>query len=264
MKGPAMISEETLRHGIKARQFGRKVYTFESIDSTNNCAKALAGCFAQEGTVVFAEHQSAGRGRLGRAWESNASENLIFSVILRPSLTADAVNLLPLFAGVAVAAAVEKATGLKVQCKWPNDLLIDGKKFAGILLEGSMKQNAVEYVVIGVGINVNQIVFPPSLGGKATSLRLSLGREIERPVLFREIMNSMEQFHTKLAPGNFSAVVPLWTARTQMLNRQISVDQQGSVLSGVVRGISPEGGLILGLAGLEKTLFAGDVTIIEP
>jgi BirA family transcriptional regulator, biotin operon repressor / biotin---[acetyl-CoA-carboxylase] ligase len=258
-----VMTEETLRHGIKARQFGRKVYTFETIDSTNNCAKALAGCFAQEGTVVFAEHQSAGRGRLGRAWEANPNENLMFSVILRPSLSPDAVNLLPLYAAVAVAAAVEKTTGLRVQCKWPNDLLIDGKKFAGILLEGSLKQSSVEYVVIGIGINVNQMGFPPALAQKATSLRMSLGQEIDRPVLFREIMNSMEQYHTTLAPSKFSAVVPLWTTRTQMLNRHISIDQQGSVLSGVVRGISPEGGLVVALPDREQTVFAGDVTILE-
>ncbi len=257
-----VLTEETLRQGIKARQFGRKVYTFETIDSTNNCAKALAGCFAQEGTVVFAEHQSAGRGRLGRAWEANPNENLMFSVILRPSLSPEAVNLLPLYAAVAVAAAVEKTTGLSVQCKWPNDLLIDGKKFAGILLEGSLKQSSVEYVVIGIGINVNQMEFPPTLMQKATSLRLSLGREIDRPALFREVMNSMEQYHNTLTPGKFSAVVPLWTTRTQMLNRQISIDQQGSVLSGIVRGISPEGGLVVALADREQTLFAGDVTIL--
>jgi BirA family biotin operon repressor/biotin-[acetyl-CoA-carboxylase] ligase len=257
------MTEETLRHGIKARHFGRKVYTFETIDSTNNCAKALAGCFAQEGTVVIAEQQTAGRGRLGRVWEARPNENLTFSVILRPSLSPEAVNLLPLYAAVAVAAAIEKTTGLRVQCKWPNDLLIEGKKFAGILLEGSLKQNSVEYVVIGIGINVNQTEFAPALAGKATSLRLTLGREIDRPLLFREIMNSMEQYHSTLSPGNFAAVVPLWTTRTQMLNRQISVDQQGSILNGVVRGISPEGGLVLSLGGRDQTLFAGDVTILE-
>lgn len=258
-----MIDESVLKKGLHTRWVGRKIYTFDTIDSTNNCARALAGCFAEEGTVVIADHQSAGRGRLGRSWDSPASENLMFSVILRPTLSPDATNLLPLVTAVAVASAIEESTGLKADCKWPNDLLLGGKKVAGILLEGSLKQNAVEFVVIGIGVNVNQVVFPTELAPRATSLRLAGGREVDRVRLFQSILRSIEHLHARLAPSHFKGVLPLWLARSRMINRQISVSQQGSVLSGVVRGLSDDGGLILNSSGTQHTLFAGDVTLLD-
>src|SRR5512140_1081597 len=150
-----MYTAEALRKGLKTDHFGRKIYTFETIDSTNNCARALAGCWAEEGTVIIAEQQTAGRGRLGRSWEANPNENLTFSIILRPTISPDAVNLLPLSVAVAVSEAIEKLTGMRPECKWPNDLLLDGKKVAGILLEGSVTQSKVDWIVIGVGVNVN-------------------------------------------------------------------------------------------------------------
>jgi len=241
----------------------KKIYTFETIDSTNNCAKALAGVFAEQGTVVFAEKQTAGRGRLGRSWDSNPNENLTFSVILRPSVPPESVNLLPLFAAVALAAAVERATGVKVDCKWPNDLLINGRKFAGILLEGSISQGSVDYVVLGIGINVNQERFAPELKETATSLRLATGKEIDRVLLFRTIMKSFEDHHARMSRTHFQSVVPVWTAHTAMLNREITVSLQGTTLSGIARGLSSDGGLILNTDGQDRTLFAGDVTILK-
>jgi BirA family biotin operon repressor/biotin-[acetyl-CoA-carboxylase] ligase len=259
---PTLFDASALKKGLNTKKFGSKVYAFDTIDSTNNCAKALAACFAPEGTLVISEAQTAGKGRLGRTWQANAGENLTFSLILRPTLPPEAINLLPLYAAVAVAEAVEKETGIQVECKWPNDLLVSGKKTAGILLESSLKENEVDFVVIGIGLNVNQIDFPPEFGGKATSLKICAGKDLDRIRLLREVLRRLESLYLSIMKHGFHAILPLWLARTTMINREIRVDQDGTLVSGVVKGLSPEGALILDSSGTEKTLFAGDVTIL--
>lgn len=258
-----MFSEHFLRKGLKTRVFGNKIFTFDSIDSTNNCAKAVAGCGATEGTVVIAEQQTAGRGRMGRPWQSNPNENLIFSIVLRPRLSADALNLLPLYVAVAISAAIEHVTGLKVECKWPNDILYNGKKVAGILIEGSIKQDTMDYVVIGVGINVNQMRFEGELSTRASSLKLESNKEVDRVRLFKEILAGLEKDYKLFQTSGFKSVVPQWMARSTMLNKTISISQQGNIISGVVKGLSPEGGLVLKSNDAEQTVFAGDVTVLQ-
>jgi BirA family biotin operon repressor/biotin-[acetyl-CoA-carboxylase] ligase len=258
----ALLDTAALKKKLNGRKFGSKIYSFETIDSTNNCARALAGCWAEEGTLVLAERQTAGKGRLGRTWLANPYENLTFSLILRPTLPPEALNLLPLYAAVAVAEAIEHESGLSVECKWPNDLLIGGKKTAGILLEGSLKEEGLEYVVLGIGVNVNQTTFPEDISPRATSLKVQGGRDIDRIRLLREILRTLEIHYTAIMKKGFHNLLPLWLSRTTMINREISVTQGGSVISGIVRGLSPEGALILDSGGSEKTLFAGDVTIL--
>jgi BirA family biotin operon repressor/biotin-[acetyl-CoA-carboxylase] ligase len=243
--------------------FGRKNYAFDSIDSTNNSAKAIAGCGALEGTVVFAEEQTSGKGRLGRLWQANPEQNLMFSVVLRPQMAPDGINVLPLLAAVAVASAVEDVTGLKVECKWPNDLLVNGRKIAGILIEGSIKQERVEYVVLGIGINVNQTLFSEELQGKATSLQLETKREIDRAQLFRGTMRSLEENYMKASRQGYDTMVSLWLDRTFMLNRPVSVLQQGLTISGVMKGLSQDGALILESNGARTVVRAGDTTILR-
>jgi BirA family biotin operon repressor/biotin-[acetyl-CoA-carboxylase] ligase len=258
-----MFTEQLLRKGLKTRIFGSKIYSFDSVDSTNNCAKAVAGCGAAEGTVVIAEHQTAGRGRLGRQWEAEPNQNLMFSLVLRPNVPPESFNLLPLYVAVAVSDAIERATGLKAECKWPNDILYQGKKLAGILIEGSVKQNVAEYVVIGVGINVNQVRFEGDLVAKASSLRIECGKEIDRAMLFREVLKSLESEYTAVSATGFQSVVPQWLSRSTMINRTISVSQHGNTISGVVKGLSLDGGLILQTNGSEQTVIAGDVTVLQ-
>jgi BirA family biotin operon repressor/biotin-[acetyl-CoA-carboxylase] ligase len=258
-----MISSVKLRKGLQTDRFGRKIYTFESIDSTNNCARALAECDAHEGTVVVAEHQSAGKGRLGRTWTSRPGENLMFSVVLRPDVEAGSVNLLSLVAAVAVAEAVEKVTGVKAECKWPNDLLSGGRKFAGILLESSLSGSELDYVVAGIGLNVNQMEFPPDIRDRATSLALLTGTTHDRTRLFHEILARLEGLYDTCHREGMSAVLPLWMQRATMFRRTITVAHNSRIVRGTMSGLSPEGGLILQTDGEEHVLFAGDVTILE-
>lgn len=257
-----MLTERQLRKGLKTKSFGSKIFTFQTIDSTNNCARAVANIGAAEGVVVFAEEQTAGKGRLGRSWKANPGENLTFSLLLRPKVPADAINLLPLYVAVAVAQAIERATGLKVECKWPNDLLVNGKKVAGILIEASLQQNLVEYVVIGLGINVNQMQFPPDLLQRATSLKLESSKEIDRVHLFKEILGSLESNYRASLTNGLQSVIPSWLNRAPMINKPITVSQQGTIIAGVVKGLSNDGGIIVQANGTERTLYAGDVTIV--
>lgn len=257
-----MLTERQLRKGLKTKSFGSKIFTFQTIDSTNNCARAVANVGAAEGVVVFAEEQTAGKGRLGRSWKANPGENLTFSLLLRPKVPADAINLLPLYVAVAVAQAIERATGLKVECKWPNDLLVNGKKVAGILIEASLQQNLVEYVVIGLGINVNQMQFPPDLLQRATSLKLESSKEIDRVHLFKEILGSLESNYRASLTNGLQSVIPSWLNRAPMINKPITVSQQGTIIAGVVKGLSNDGGIVVQANGTERTLYAGDVTIV--
>ncbi len=257
-----MLKEDTLRRGLKTRTLGGKIYTFEVIDSTNNCARALASCWAPEGTVVIAEQQTAGKGRLGRTWQANPNENLTLSVILRPGNAPGSVNLLPLLVSVAVSEAVQSLTGITPECKWPNDLLIGGKKVAGILLEGSLKKEELEFVVVGIGINVNQTAFSPEIQNLATSLKLATGTDVNREELFKLILERLEAHYVSLKPGGFEPVLSLWQSRSTMAGKRVSVKSNGSVLTGTVKGLSPEGGLVLRSNGTEHTLLAGDVTVL--
>jgi BirA family biotin operon repressor/biotin-[acetyl-CoA-carboxylase] ligase len=258
-----MITGKTLRPGLRTHLLGNRVISFETIDSTNNCAKAVAGCGGNEGTIVFAEHQTSGRGRHGRPWTANPNENLTFSIILRPSISPEHIQSLSLLSAVAIAEAVERETGLRSECKWPNDLLIRSKKFGGILLEGSITRNSVEHVVIGIGLNINQVSFPPELADKATSLRIESGRTIDRIAMLRAVLQSLERHYEETLPGGMSVVTSLWLRYTSMLNKQVSVLRNGSeAITGIMKGLSPEGGIILHTNGTDRVLFAGDTTVL--
>ena len=263
VKQSGMFTEKILHKGLKTRSFGNKIYTFETIDSTNNCAKVVAGVGAQEGTVVIAEEQTAGRGRLGRLWHSNPHENLTFSIVLRPRIGNEGFNLLPLYAAVAVAEAIERITQLRVECKWPNDLIIDKKKVAGILIEGSFKDNASEYVILGIGINVNQQTFPNDLMQKATSLSLATNKEIDRAELFREVLRSLERHYQTIRSSAFPSILSAWLLRSSLIDKPISISQHGTLISGIVRGLNSDGGLIIQTNESTQTVFAGDVTVVD-
>lgn len=258
-----MLSSETLRSGLRTASFGKKVFSFETIDSTNSCARALASCFAEEGTVVIADFQSAGRGRLGRTWLGEPGENLTFSLVLRPQITPDAMNLLSMVVAVGIARGIQEHTGVKVLCKWPNDVLCGGRKLAGILLEGVLGSDRVESVIAGIGLNVNQRTFPAELSSKATSLALETGSVHERADLFRALLKSLEEEYTEQAAAGFQHVVDRWLEYAPLIGKRIAVATNGAVIEGIVRGISSGGGLIVSSPNGEQTFLAGDVTIVD-
>lgn len=257
-----MFSKDDILRDLATKKIGRKIYVFETIDSTNLCAKTLARAGADDGTVVVADYQTSGRGRLGRSWDATPGSSILFSTVLRPHLREAHAGLLTFFAAVSVARAVEEQTRLPVECKWPNDLLLNGKKFCGILLENSFNGSTLDHSVAGIGLNVEHNAFPGELRHRATSISNESGRKEDRLQLFRRILDQMDQLYPEIASESFERIVDEWRSRCGMFGHAVKVLQNEKKVEGSAVGLSPEGGLILKTAEGTTTVYAGEVTVV--
>ena len=257
-----MYSKEELQDGLNTNIIGTKLFVFESIDSTNTCAKTLAETGMDDGAVVFADFQSEGKGRLGRSWLSEPGKNLLFSCIIRPPMSKEQSGMLTFFAAVAVARALESFTKLKVECKWPNDLLLLGKKCSGILLESSLGKEQLEYSVIGIGVNANQDDFQTDALSNATSLKQVMGRTVDRKELFQQILREIDTLYADLRLGHISRILLEWNNRSSMFGRDVTVVREGVTLNGKAVGLNTDGGLVLETKAGKEIVYAGDVTVI--
>lgn len=257
-----MLSKEDITGGLSTEVVGKKVFLFESIDSTNSCARALGDAGTAEGAVVAAEYQTDGRGRLGRSWIAEPGTSLLFSVLLRPPITVETSGLLTLYASAAIAKAVEDSTGLKVECKWPNDLLLRGKKFCGILIENSFQQSGLSYSVIGAGINVNQPELPAEISEKATSLSREAGKTLDRDKILLRTLTELDAMYGAVRRGDFDDAVSEWTKRCSMFGKTITVQEHDSAVSGVAVRLNRDGGLVILTQLGERTIYAGDVSVV--
>jgi len=256
-----MISEERIGICLTSSRFGRELHVFRSLDSTNVHARHLAEHGAPEGSVVIAEEQTAGRGRLGRNWLSNPGENLTFSLILRPLPSQSAPALLPLAVGVAIARAVESHVRLRLTCKWPNDLLLEGLKVAGILMETSLDSSGTPYIVVGIGLNVNQTFFPEEIRSRATSLKAWTRSEVDRERLLCNCLAELESIYDRSMTEGGEFVLREWHARSALLGHTVTVTAGNQETTGVVQGISQDGALVLRAGGIDRLFFAGEVTL---
>jgi BirA family biotin operon repressor/biotin-[acetyl-CoA-carboxylase] ligase len=258
-----MYSKEELAQGLETAIVGRKFFVFDSIDSTNACARILGDAGTSEGAVIVADYQTSGRGRLGRSWIAEPGENLLLSVLLRPRISIANTGLLTLFASVGIARAIEKQIGEPVECKWPNDLLLHGKKFCGILLENLFQQSEVSYAVIGAGINVNQRVFPDEIASKSTSLANETGRTFDRRKVLQAILSELDALYPPVQQGDCDAIVPDWIKRCTMLGKPVTVQQHGHILSGIARRLNHDAGLVIETSTGLQTVYAGDVSVVS-
>ena len=256
-----MYSKKELLDGLATSILGRKIFVFEKIDSTNVCAKVLADVDMEEGTVVIAEYQTSGHGRLGRSWLSEAGKNLLFSIIIRPAVEQKRAGLLTFFAAAGTALGIESVLGCRIECKWPNDLLLHEKKCCGILLESSSTSRRLDYAVIGIGLNVNQAKFEPGLKRTATSLRLESGKTIDRKKLFQHILQNLDGLYSKVKEGDFNRVKQEWLSRTSMIGKVVTVEHEKFATRGIVHSINDDGGVVLKTSTGLQTFFAGDVTL---
>jgi BirA family biotin operon repressor/biotin-[acetyl-CoA-carboxylase] ligase len=225
-------------------------------DSTQDLARIAAAQGADQGWTIVTDFQRRGRGRLGRAWTAPAGEALLFSTILRPPI--DVLPLLPLLAAVTVAGGIEAATGAVPDLKWPNDVLYNGKKLAGILLE----RPAGPSVILGVGVNVNQLA--PGLPDNATSLRVELGRPVEREPLLALMLNDLGNAYDRADREGVEWIVPAWRTRSTMLGKPISFQRDGERVRGIADDIGPDGSLLVRMAdGARVPLLAGEVEQIR-
>jgi len=256
------MREEDIRKYLTTETFGRVIHPFEVLDSTNTKAKALALAAAAEGTLVIAEEQTSGRGRMGRTWHSERGKNLTFSIIIRPRIPPQMIGLLSLCTGVASARALSSALPFPITCKWPNDLQLRGKKCCGILSEGLFEGSALSAAVIGIGLNVNQTDFPPELLDQATSLALQTGHELDRLELLAIILREIEAEYGKIQSGSFSVILDEWTRYSPMMGKEVTVQQQGKSIHGIASRLAPDGGLIVQTKGEEVKFLAGDVKVV--
>lgn len=242
---------------------GRRVQVYESTASTNDLVERLGRDGAEEGVVVFAEAQTRGRGRLGRVWSSPSRQGLWFSVLLRPAIRPEAVTRLIVMAAVALRKGVERFAGVLPGIKWPNDLLIGGRKFAGILTEMSAEPDRVRYVVVGIGVDVNQgEVELAGMRGFATSLRLETGRMWDRAGLAVSILGELDRNYARLEAGRFGELAEEWEAGCITLGQAVSVRVGGRVCCGRAESLDPEGALLVRTEhGHLERVTGGDLTM---
>lgn len=240
------------------------MHWIEKTASTNDVAARLAELGAEEGTTVVAEMQTAGRGRHGRAWFSPPGAGLYVSVIIRPASgavdNANPAGLLTLAAGVAVAEAVHAVTGLPAEIKWPNDVLVGGRKLAGILAEAVAQAGALQFVVLGFGINLHRAPYPPELVRRVTSLEAETSRPPDRALVLAEILASIGERCADLREGRFDAILSAW--------RRLAVSLRGAAVewdssAGIVRGraedIDRDGALLVRVGNTMERVIAGNV-----
>ncbi|MBI3333406.1 MAG: biotin--[acetyl-CoA-carboxylase] ligase [Candidatus Omnitrophica bacterium] len=241
---------------------GKRIHAYEATDSTMDVAHRLAATGEPEGSVVVAEGQARGRGRLGRSWLSPKGKGIYASVILRPSLRLSEAPLVTLMAAVAAARAVHGETGLAPEIKWPNDLLIGGKKVAGILTELNAELNRIHYIVLGIGINVN--TGKRQLPARATSLAEELGSRVDRARLARRLFTELDQAYGQFLNRGIEPILEAWRGFAAFLGRRIRVAAQGRVVDGQAVDIDSTGALLVRTdAGMVEAVSAGEVLVVR-
>ncbi len=239
---------------------GRDILRYGSVVSTNLVAKNMAQNRAVEGTVILAESQTKGRGRKNRAWHSPPG-GLWFSMILYPELKPDCAMLATMCASVAVVEGIKRYVGVDTRIKWPNDVLSDGKKLAGILTETHATTGKLHYMVVGIGVNVNNDI-PGELQDVATSLKYETDGEIDREKLFEVFLEIMDGKYALLREGRYDDIQDQWTKHCCIIGREIRVHEHDSVRTGLVKGIDEKGRLILETKDGLFTTVSGDVEIL--
>ncbi len=257
------MTEHDIKQHLRTKTFGKNIFCFDSIDSTNTYAKKLLSQDIEEGTLVIAEEQSAGRGRFDRTWHSSSGKNLTFSVIIRPNIIPQRIGILSLYAGLAVTEAVQELSHISPTCKWPNDVLLNGKKLCGILSEAVFSDAQISAVIIGIGLNVNQTEFPDTLASTATSMVLECNKMFDRFHVLAKVLEKLEHLYAFIQTHHLEDILQRWQSHSIMLGKEVTISQQGQLVKGIAKAIDTDGGLIISVNGTEKKVAAGDVTILQ-
>lgn len=267
LDAPDLLFVEEIQDELETSRFGKeKIVYLTETDSTNTRAKELAAGGAPEGTLVIAEKQTSGRGRRGRNWFSPTEMGIYASLILRPSIPPNEAPKIVLITAVAVADALAKMSGLQATIKWPNDILVREKKIAGILTEIGTEMDLVNYVIVGLGINVNtpHDCFPREIRDEATSVFIETGERVSRVNLIRDYLNLFETYYGLFLGGKSENLIERWKKSANIIGRRIMVDQSGRRYTGEVMDIDEDGALLVkGSDGRTSRLFSGDITTIH-
>jgi len=268
LDSPDLLHADDLLSRLDGSQvIGRDIRVFQKTTSTNDIVEKLARDGVAEGVVVFAESQTQGRGRLGRAWVSPPGKGLWFSVLLRPQIAPQAVTRLTIAAAASLARTVQSVTGVVPRIKWPNDLLVDGRKISGILTELSAELDHVKYVILGIGMNINltESDFPPDLKPIATSLRVAAKREHNRPEFAAELLRQLDRDYRRLSEGHFQKVAEEWEALSGTLGSEVEVRTGDRIVRGRAESLDPDGALLVRTQhGRIERIIGGDVSLRPP
>ena len=258
---PDILVPQLLRQRLEGTPFARRIHHFFRTDSTNSVALQLAAADEPHGALVIAEEQTAGRGRLGRTWFSEKTSGIYLSVLLRPTLALQQTPLLTLAAGLAARDAVVDSTGLAVDLRWPNDLLVNGKKFCGILTEMQAEADRLRHVVVGIGINVNHTKMPAELEGIATSLRRAGVRAYSRLEIVVNLLRAFDRYYNRLLEEGAAPIVARFSeVSSYAQGKRVRVAMPREEISGVTAGLDAMGCLLVRRDDGEVVpVLAGDV-----
>ena len=260
----ALHSDDLLARLGKTKVIGRDIRVFEETTSTNDVIEKLARDGVREGAVVFAESQTNGRGRLGRKWMSPTHKGLWFSILLRPELSPQETTRLTVASATALRRAIKNVTGISAEIKWPNDLLIGGKKVVGILTEMSAEVDRVRHVILGIGVDANQDAaeFSPELRKIATSLKVETGKEVCRAELATEILRELDFDYARICGGKFAQVADEWETGCLTIGKNVSVQMGARQIRGCAEALDDDGALLVRTEhGHLERVIGGDVTL---
>jgi BirA family biotin operon repressor/biotin-[acetyl-CoA-carboxylase] ligase len=264
LKEPEKLNTAELIAGLTTKVMGRDLHVFDELDSTQTKAHALVGSGAIEGTLVIAESQTAGRGRLGRQWHSPSGKGIWMSLILTPKIPLFYTPQLTLLAAVALCRSIHKVCQVDIGIKWPNDLLIGGKKISGILLESSGEDERLKYVVAGIGISANLLTedYPPELRDSATSLAIESGAKVSRVAVIQAFLQEFEDLYALYHEQGFAPIRLLWEALSVSLYRPIRTLTSSGYIEGIAESIDATGALTIRThSGEIIKVFSGEVEL---
>lgn len=264
-KCPDLLHADDLLARLDGKQLiGRDIRVFKETTSTNDAVERVARDGEAEGVVVFAETQTKGRGRLGRRWISPPGRGLWFSILLRPKISPQSITQITVASAVSLRRAIKTVTGLVAEIKWPNDLMLNGLKIAGILTELSSEPDAVKHVVLGIGVDVNLTSedIPEELRNVATSLRIVTGRKLDRAALAIQILREIDRAYASIQEGMFEELSNEWASGCATIGKDVTIEMGGRLLQGRVEALDQDGALLLRTEhGRLERVIAGDVRI---
>jgi len=267
-----MINTDQIKNNLKTSLFGKYIYYFPEIDSTNAYAYRLAQEGAPEGTVILTDYQIQGKGRHGREWKSPKNANILMSIILKPQLPIEQVVKITLASAGIVVETLErilkrsKNTDIDFSLKWPNDVMVNGKKIAGILAESSLREKDIIFVIVGIGINVNQDLssFDKEIREKATSLYIETSQKYDRETIISDLINTYEKTYINLERTNYNQVVKEWKQRCNHIGKQMRIETHSTTESGRFLDVDEKGILLYQTAnGKVKELVSGTIKSIK-
>jgi len=259
---PDRLTEIELGWRLKTDIIAKKIYSYKETASTNDTAYGLAMAGEKEGSIVIAESQSAGRGRMGRKWASPKAKGAYFSVILRPDILPKEVPGITLFSALSVAKTIRETLSLDAFIKWPNDVLINSQKICGVLTEMNAETDKINFVIIGVGININ--TKKEDLPKGATSIMEELGRELSRVEVVRDIFKNLDKYYKLFKSGDMGEIIKEYKEFSNFLGTRVQVAYHDTKIEGYAIDVDSDGALILRMdSGLNERILAGDVTMLR-